>query len=130
MDPFLRMMAVGYMLTVAIELPTLLIGLSRRHSIVHRIFAGFWLTACTYPILWLVLPEFIDPATNRPLYLTVGETFVPIAECVLFWLAFGRTQPRSRAATVRDCAAIVIANLLSFGLGEVFHRTVGWDWLF
>lgn len=129
MDQRLRLMAVAYLLTVAIELPTLLIGLSRRHPVSHRMFAGFWLTGCTYPILWLVLPELIDTVADRVLYLVVGETFVPIAECFLFWIAFGKCEPHSRGATIRDFAAIVVANLLSFGLGEVFHRTVGWEWL-
>ncbi len=126
---YLRMMAVAYAITVAIELPALLVGLSRRHAIKHRLFTGFWLTACTYPILWLVLPEFFQLPEQHVLYLAVGETFVPIAECLLFWFAFGKTEPQSRGATVRDFAAIVIANLLSFGLGEAFNKNIGWDWL-
>jgi len=126
---YLRMMAVGYVITVAIEAPVLLVGLSRRHPIKHRIFAGLWLTACTYPILWLVLPEFFRLPEQHVLYLAVGETFVPIAECLLFWFAFGKAEPRSRAATIRDMVTIVIANLLSFGFGEVFNQKIGWDWL-
>ena len=126
---YFRMMAVAYVLTVSIEAPALLLGLSRRHSIEHRFFAGLWLTACTYPILWLVLPQFFTRPAQHVLYLAVGETFVPIAECLLFWFAFGKAEPRSRRATIRDFATIVIANLLSFGLGEVFNKTIGWDWL-
>jgi hypothetical protein len=122
----LKMMAVGYMLTVAIEAPILLAGLSRRHRLGHRLFAGLWLTATTYPVVWLVLPPLFE---DRWLFLTVAETFAPLAECALFWLAFGNAEPRSRAATIRDAAAIVLANLLSFGLGEVFTRTIGWDWI-
>jgi hypothetical protein len=126
MDPILPMMAVGYVITVAIETPTLVAGLSRRHPIRHRVFAGFWLTACTYPIVWLVLPKWFD---ERWIYLLVAETFAPVAECGLFWLAFDRTAPRSRTTTWRDFATIVVANLLSFGLGELFNRTIGWDWM-
>jgi hypothetical protein len=107
----------------------LLFALSKRHPIRHRLFAGVWLTACTYPVVWLVIPQFIDPGQDRGLYLAVAETFAPVAECVLFWLAFGNRPPRSRAALVRDLAAVVVANLLSFGLGEVFSRMVGWDWI-
>jgi hypothetical protein len=50
---------------------------------------------------------------SRSVFLLVAETFAPVAECVLFWLAFGKD------ATWRDFAVIVIANLASFGLGEV-----------
>lgn len=126
---YLLQMAVGYLLTISIETPVLLVGLSRRHPIRHRVFAGAWLTACTYPILWLVLPQLIDPASDRVLFLAVGETIVPVAECVLFWLAFGKAEPRSRAATVQDMATVTVANLVSFGLGELFTHLVGWQWL-
>jgi hypothetical protein len=126
---YLLMMAAGYFFSISIETPILIALLSSRHPIKHKLFAGFWLTACTYPILWLVLPQLIDPNAHRDLYLAVGETFVPIAECLLFWLAFGRTEPRSRLATLQDMAVVVLANLASFGLGEVFNRYVGWDWL-
>ena len=59
----------------------------------------------------------------------MAETFAPAAECLLFWLAFGKAEPRSRGAVVQDMAVVVLANLLSFGLGELFNRAVGWDWL-
>ena len=98
------MMAVEYLLTVSVEGPVLLAGLSRRHPLKHRLFAGFWLTACTYPVVWLVLPPLF---AERWLYLAVAETFPPVAECVLFRLAFG-------TVTLRDLAVIVLANLLSF----------------
>jgi len=126
---YFRMMAVAYAITVSIEAPTLLVGLSRRHPIKHRLFSGFWLTACTYPILWLVLPRFFNLPEQHVLYLAVGETFVPIAECVLFWFAFGKAEPRSQRATIRDFATITLANLLSFGFGELFNQNIGWQWL-
>jgi hypothetical protein len=50
-------------------------------------------------------------------------------ECLLFWLAFGKAEPRSRRATARDMAVIALANLLSFGAGELFSNQVGWKWL-
>ena len=122
-------MATGYLLTISIETPVLLVGLSRRHRVRHRLFAGVWLTACTYPVVWLVLPPLFDPATQRTLYLVAAETFAPAAECLLFWLAFGQGEPSRRGATLQDMAVVVLANLLSFGLGELFSRTVGWGWL-
>ena len=103
---------LGYLFTIAIETPVLFFGLSAHHSKLRRIGAGVWLTACTYPIVILVLP-LIMINQSRSVFLLVAETFAPVAECVLFWLAFGKD------ATWRDFAVIVIANLASFGLGEV-----------
>ena len=121
----LRWMPFAYLITVAIETPILLIGLSARHPYGRRLFAGLWLTACTYPLLWMVLPALLDPTTQRAAYLAVGETFVAVAECALFWLAFGTREAWRTKSTVRDFAAIVLANLASFGLGEVINHT-GW----
>ena len=84
----------GYVLTVSVETPVLVFGLSRRHSLARKLFAGLWLTACTYPIVVLVLPILIP---SRGVYVAVAETFAPAAECTLFWLAF-RERERSDAA--------------------------------
>jgi hypothetical protein len=134
-DYFIAMF-VGFVLTVAIETTVLLVLLSPRHSLKVRLFAGVWLTACTYPIVWLVLPDLF---ANRVAYLAVAETFAPVAECLIFWLAFlsGPTKPpgvvadewsaipqpvpSQRWATTRDMVAVVVANLASFGIGEVLH---------
>jgi len=103
---------IGYVFTIAIETPILFFGLSNHHPKRRRIVAGVWLTACTYPIVVLVLPLlFVN--NSRALYLLVAEIFAPVAECVLFWLAFGKE------AKWRDFAVIVIANLASFLAGEV-----------
>jgi hypothetical protein len=114
----------GYLLTILIETPILCAGLSPRHPLPRKILAGVWLTACTYPIVTLVLP-LLFPPDARALYLLVAETFAPVAECLLFWLAFGKTAERSSAATRRDFVAIIIANLASFGIGEVLNA---WGW--
>src|SRR6202011_322507 len=47
---------VGYVLSVLVECPVLLVGLSPRHSLTVKLFASFWLTACTYPIVILSMP--------------------------------------------------------------------------
>jgi hypothetical protein len=101
---------IGYLLTIAIETPVLFFGLSPHHSKLRRIGAGIWLTCCTYPIVVLVLPLLL---TERWLFLLVAETFAPLAECALFWLAFGKQT------TWRDFVVIVIANLASFLAGEI-----------
>jgi len=115
-----RFLPLGYLFTIAIETPILFFGLSPRHSKRRRIAAGIWLTACTYPIVTLVLPLLFENY-SRAAYLTVAEIFAPAAECALFWLAFGATPDRSMW---RDFAVIVVANLASFLLGEISYRLI------
>ena len=119
-----RFLPLGYVLTITIETPVLLFGLSRRHSIKRRMLAGIWLTACTYPIVTLVLPLLLVNST-RTSYLIVAETFAPVAECILFWLAFGDKDEIGNSSMWRDFGTIVIANIASFLIGEVFHL-YGW----
>jgi hypothetical protein len=119
---YLLLMGVFYLITISVETPILMGGLSKRHSMRKRIFAGIWLTACTYPIVWIVLPVFI---TDRYLYLAIAETFAPAAECLLFWISFGKTEPRTRPALIQDMIAIVVANLASFGAGLLIFAIVG-----
>lgn len=107
-----QFLPVGYLLTIAIETPILFFGLSPHHTKPRRIFAGLWLTACTYPIVTLVLPLLLIDH-SRAFYLLIAETFAPVAECLLFWLAFGKE------AKWRDFAVIAIANVASFLVGEV-----------
>jgi hypothetical protein len=117
-DDYLPLMLVGYLISVAVETPVLVALLSRRHPVRARLFAGVWLTACTYPVVWLVLPPLFDGA-GRSAYLLVAETFAPAAECAIFWLAFVRPLAPDRRATARDFATVTVANLCSFGVGEV-----------
>jgi hypothetical protein len=119
-----RFYPLGYLFTILIETPILLIGLSPRHSIKRRLLAGVWLTACTYPIVVLALPPLFANAP-RAAYLIVAETFAPVAECILFWLAYGRKDELGTRSMWRDFATIIIANLASFGAGEVLNA-YGW----
>lgn len=118
---------VGYLFTVAVETPVLLLLLSPRHPLRRRLFAGLWLTACTYPIVVLVLPVLFE-GSSRGAYLAAAETFAPLAECVLFRLAFGG-EGGGRASAWRDFAAITAANVLSFLAGEA-AAGYGWFGLF
>lgn len=111
-------MLLGYLLTVGVETAVLLAGLSGRHPRRVKLFAGAWLSACTYPVVWLVLPPLIP---ERWLYLLAAETFAPAAECGLFWLAFVRGVPTDRRATLRDLITVIVANLASFGVGELVY---------
>ena len=116
-----RFLPLGYLFTVALETPVLVFLLSRHHPPKRRLFAGLWLTACTYPVVVLVLPTLFA-GSSRALYLAVAETFAPATECALFYLAFGPVDARS---TWRDFAAIVAANLLSVLAGELLS-VYGW----
>jgi hypothetical protein len=127
-----KLLPLGYALSILLETPVLLVGLSPRHSLWGRLFAGVWLTACTYPIVILVLPQLIwRPLAERGYwpYVTVAEIFAAAAECLLFWLAFWKLAPAQPLATgrrdfFRDMAAIVAANLTSFLAGYWIF-----DWL-
>src|SRR6266702_949028 len=100
-----RFFPFGYLLSILIETPILLIGLSKRHPIKRRLFAGIWLTACTYPIVVLVLPLALANV-SRAGYLLVAETFAPVVECILFWLAYGKGEELGKASMWRDFGAI------------------------
>lgn len=112
---------LGYVLTIALETPVLLLGLSARHSLSRRLLAGVWLTACTYPIVVIVLPLTVWPQFGELAYVACAEIFASIAEAWLFWQAFDRGQVRQpvgqRGDTWQDIAAIVLANLVSFVVG-------------
>jgi len=123
----LLLMGIFYLITISVETPILIAGLSRRHPIRKRFFAGIWLTACTYPIVWIVLQRLI---ADYNLYIVVAEIFAPTAECLLFWLAFGRTEPRTRHDVAVDCIAITIANVASFLVGVLINlRWDVWKWV-
>jgi len=124
MDPSYawRFLPVGYVLTVLLEMPVLLIGLSPPHSLRRRLVAGLWLNACSYPVVILALPALIDPFQQRTLYTAIAETFAPVAECLVFSLAF-HTASLTPRQQWRDRSAIVIANLTSFLIGDWFLHT-------
>ena len=123
-----KFLPVGYLFTILIETPVLLVGLPKQVSMRQRLWLGVWLTACTYPIVILVLPA-IFYGQSRALYLLVAETFAPVGECWLFWLAFRNSGLLDTAGWVRAMIAIVLANLASFGAGELVN-TYGWFGLF
>lgn len=110
----------GYLLSVVVETPILVILLTKRHSTCDRVFAGLWLTACTYPIVSVVLPLTVESTWGRTSYLVVAETFAPLAECLLFTLALGWNRTQG-CLPWRDWLAIVLANLASFGVGELVY---------
>ena len=85
--------------------------------------AGLWLTACTYPLVVLVLPYLVWKPYGRPMYIGVAETFAVVTECLLFWLVFRpdsqKVEPHLGRSVLRDLTAIVVANLCSFFVGTI-----------
>lgn len=122
---------IGYLVTILIETPILLLGLSPKLTIRQKLLCGIWLTACTYPIVVLVLPTLMIEhfAMSRAAYLVVAETFAPAGECLFFWLAFRGRGLLEKGDWVRCFIAITIANLTSFLLGEALNY-FGWFGLF
>lgn len=119
---------IGYLFTILIETPVLLVGFSPKIPLKQKLACGVWLTACTYPVVVLVLPAVFFEH-SRAMYLAVAETFAPAAECLLFWLAFRGKHLLGTRHWMRCFAAIIIANLASFGFGEVMNK-FGWFGLF
>jgi len=111
---------VGYMLTIVVETPILVAGLPTTLSLRQKLLCGVWLSACTYPIVVLVLPTIFF-GRSRVVYLFVAETFAPVAECFLFWLAFRNKNLLNAGQWAHSFIAIVFANLASFGVGEIFN---------
>ena len=96
----------------------LLVGLSRRHPVGCGCSPGCGSPPARTRSCGSCSRQLFE---NRTLYLLVAETFAPVAECVLFWFAFIVGLPHDRRATVRDMVAITVANLCSFGLGELIY---------
>lgn len=111
---------IGYAITVLIEAPILILGLSKKLSLKQRLLCGIWLTACTYPIVVLVLPAIFQ-GVERWIYLIVAEIFAPAAECLLFWLLFRAKGILETADWIKCFIAVILANLASFGFGEIIH---------
>lgn len=119
-DELWRFLPLGYLLTITIETPILYFGLSGHHPKRRRILSGIWLTACTYPIVVLVLPLLLVNQ-SRAMFLLVAEVFAPVAECLLFWMAFGNETKW------RDFVVIAIANVASFLVGELIWALIFTD---
>jgi hypothetical protein len=121
LDRLWLFLPIGYLTTILIETPILIFGLSPKLSLKQKLLCGIWLTACTYPIVVLVLPALFGDYSNNPYYLPVAETFAPVGECFFFWLAFRGKNLLETNDWIRSFVAIILANLASFGIGEIFN---------
>lgn len=115
--------AVGYVLSLLIEGCILGIGLSRRHARRDRIVATIWLTSCTYPLVAVSFPLLLG-SLGRTTMLLVAETYAALGEALLFTAAYDRGAPL--AERLRNAAVIVVANLASFGYGEILQQAGWW----
>lgn len=111
---------IGYVTTVLIETTVLIFLLSPKLSLKQKILCGIWLTACTYPIVVLVLPTLLYDYP-RWIYLTIAELFAHFGECVIFWLAFREREDFLKADWIRCFIAVLLANFASFMIGEVLN---------
>ncbi|MGI9037029.1 MAG: hypothetical protein ACR2GD_13470 [Pyrinomonadaceae bacterium] len=112
--------SIGYLTTILIETPVLIFGLSPKVSLKQKILCGIWLTACTYPMVVLVLPAAMQNF-SRFSYLLIAELFAHFGECVIFWFAFRGRQDFEIADWIRCFIAILAANFASFSIGEVLN---------
>ena len=116
-DNLWRFLPFGYLLTVMVESPVLWMFLPKL-TLMQRVWNCIWLTACTYPIVVLVLPALMTEF-SRGTYLLVAETFAPAAECWVFWFARHGTREFERWDWMISFATITAANLASFAVGEI-----------
>lgn len=119
---------IGYVTTVLIETTVLIFLLSPKLSFKQKILCGIWLTACTYPIVVLVLPALLADYP-RWVYLTIGELFAHFGECVIFWLAFREREDFTTKDWIRCFIAVLLANFASFSIGEILNA-YNWFGLF
>lgn len=112
-------LAVAWVLTVLIEGAVLWVALAPRHSARTRLLAAVWLSSCTLPLVHFGFPAFRALGVSDAGWVAAAELFAPAAECVLFALVLapmrgGGARWRERG---RDWGAIVVANVVSFGVG-------------
>lgn len=112
-------MIAAWFWTVVIEGVVLWFMLPPKRSPRLRIGAAVWLSSCTIPVVHLSFPVLAEHGWSNTWWIAAAEVFAPLAECLLFAaiLRVGRMPP----ITWRDVWVIVLANLLSFGIGEVWH---------
>ena len=112
-----RFLWIGYLFTVAIETPVLLVGSPNAIAYGIDCWPGIWLNACSYPIVVLVFPYLVWVPFGRRVSWRLPRPSLRWPNAALFWLAFGNPQERFRRSMYQDFATIVVANLASFLIG-------------
>lgn len=111
--------AIALLLTLAIEIPIVAVGLARWYRVPTALGVPIAAVASllTHPVVWFVLPGPLTPAIGEPGYLLVAEGFAWLLEAAIFWLA-------TRRDPVGLLLLSLIANLASFMAGGLL-RAVG-----
>ena len=117
-----RMIAIGYLLTIAFETPVLYFGLGSRYTPKEKLLAGLVLTLCSYPFVVLLFPSIWNPYSDYGTYVLVSEIFAPVSECVVFAILFQRKKQLSSKPRLVDFFWILMANLTSFSAGELLKK--------
>jgi hypothetical protein len=109
-------LALAWVLTILVEGAVLWVALAPRHSARTRLLAAVWLSSCTLPLVHFVFPALRAWGFSDVGWVAAAEVFAPVAECVLFSLVLapGLGGGGMRG---RDWGAIVVANVVSFGVG-------------
>jgi len=100
-----RFLPLGYLFSFLIETPICSSVCRRGIRSGAECSPESGLTACTYPIVVLVICRSLSPAPRAQFYLIIAETFAPVAECALFWLAYGEAEQFGKASMWRDFGA-------------------------
>lgn len=114
-----RLVLMGYLITISIETPVLFVGLGNRYSAKEKLFAGAFLTACSYPFVTIFFPMIWNPYEQYTTYMTVSEIFAPLSECAIFAWIFHQRKSLSKKARAWDMFVVILANLISFLAGEL-----------
>ena len=109
---------VALLLTLAIEIPIVTVGLARWYRVPAprgaTIAAGASLL--THPIVWFILPGLV---TGSLTYLLVAEGFAWLVEAGVFWLA-------TRRDPVGLLLLSLVVNLASFTVGGLLRLAGLW----
>lgn len=113
--------ATALLLTLAIEIPIVAVGLARWYRVPAALGVPSAAAASllTHPVVWFVLPGPLTPAIGGPGYLLVAEGFAWLVEAAIFWLA-------TRRDPVGLLLLSLIANLASLTAGGLLRLIGAW----
>ena len=109
-------------LTLAIELPVVVLVLRRRCGVWRSLLAGTLASGSTHPLLWYVWPLVVSPYRYAA-YAATGESLVVVIEtAVIYGIAVGRLESVRRGRRWGLAFAVaLLANGASFGAGLLIH---------
>lgn len=117
-------LAIGYLATVTIEIPVLILCMSPEIANRQKVELGLLLTAFSYPVVILVLPLVLSAChIGKPTHqIAIIECYAALAEVALFRFCM---HQKLLSRPDRNAAAVVLANVCSFTIGALFLS----DWI-